>query len=148
MSTVTNDPVDQREQGISVCPTSLHNVTSGLSVTALLYSNVMRIITGSSNDLQVTERERALAEEIRKDTRFVTQVSGHLGCHDRSKVRAQDELKEKIKHAKEEADKAKAHLEELEEDSRNSKWDLKHEGFVMQFITRRAEAGEIPPEVF
>ena len=116
MSTVTDDPVDQREQGISVCPTSLHNVTSGLSVTALLYSNVMRIITGSSNDLQVTERERALAEEIRKDTRFVTQVSGHLGCHDRSKVRAQDELKEKIKHAKEEADKAKAHLEELEEE--------------------------------
>ena len=97
-----------------------HNVTSGLSVTALLYSNVIRIITGSSNDLQVTERERALAEEIRKDTRFVTQVSGHLGCHDRSKVRAQDELKEKIKHAKEEADKAKAHLEELEEDLRTS----------------------------
>ena len=62
----------------------------------------------------------ALAEEIRMDTRFVTQVSGHLGCHDRSKVRAQDELKEKIKHAKEEADKAKAHLEELEEDLRTS----------------------------
>ncbi len=70
-----------------------HNVTSSLSVTALLYSNVMRIITGSSNDLQVTERERALAEEIKKDTRFVTQVSGHLGCHDRSKVRAQDVFK-------------------------------------------------------
>ncbi len=59
-----------------------------------------------------------------------------------------------LKHAKEEADKAKAHLEELEEedayfeDKCNSKWDLKHEGFVMQFIIRRAEAGEIPPEVF
>ena len=47
----------------------------------------MLIITSSSNELQVTERERALAEEIKKDTRFVTQVSGHLGCHDRSKVK-------------------------------------------------------------
>ena len=134
-------------------PPVQHNVTSGLSVTALLYSNVMRIITGSSNDLQVTERERALAEEIRKDTTFVMQVSAHLGCHDRSKVKAQDDLKEKIKRAKEEADKAKEHLEELEEkdadfeDEWKSKWELKHEGFVMQFITRRAEAGEIPPEV-
>jgi hypothetical protein len=128
-------------------------VTSGLSVTALLYSNVIRITTGSSNELQVTERERALAEEIKKDTRFVTQVSGHLGCHDRSKVKAQDELNEKIKLATEKADQAKAHLHDLEveaaklEDEWDMKWDLKHEGFVMQFINRRAEAGEIPPEV-
>ena len=33
------------------------------------------------------------------------------------------------------------------EDEWNLKWDLKHEGFVMQFINRRAEAGEISPEV-
>ena len=84
------------------------NVTSGLSVTSLLYSNVMRIITGSRNKLQVTEREMALAEEINKDTRFVTQDSGHMGCHDRSLVKARDELKEKIEHATEKADKAKA----------------------------------------
>ena len=44
----------------------------------------------------MTERERVLAEEIRKDTSFVTQESGHLGCHDRSKVKTQDELKEKF----------------------------------------------------
>ena len=49
----------------------------------------------------------------------MTQVSGHLGCHDRSKVKAQDELKEKIKRAKEEANKAKTHLQELEEKDAN-----------------------------
>ena len=92
---------------------------------------------GSFNDLQVTERERALAEEIRKDKICDAQVSGQLGCHDQSKVKAQDELDEKIKRAKEEADKAKAHLQEVEardadfEDGWNLKWDLKHEGFFM-----------------
>ena len=69
-------------------------------------------------------------------------------------VKAQDKLKEKMKCAKEgEADKPKARLQELEEkdadseDEWNLKWDLKHEGFAMQFINRRAEAGEIRPEV-
>ena len=100
MSTVTDDSVDEREEGI--CPTS---VALCLSVSALLYSNVMRSITGSFNDLQVTERERALAEEIREGTRFVTQVSGHLGCHDRSKDKAQDELKEKLSMRKKEQTK-------------------------------------------
>ncbi len=89
-STVTEDPVNEREEGIYVVPPVQHNVTSDLSLlTALLYSNVMRTtITGSSNNLQVIESERALAEEIRKEyTRFVTQVSEHLGCHDRSKAK-------------------------------------------------------------
>ena len=61
MSIVTDDPVEEREEGFSVYPTS---VALCLSVTVLLYSNVMRIITGSFNYLQVTERERALAEKI------------------------------------------------------------------------------------
>ena len=52
----------------------------------------MRIITGSSNEMKVTARERAVAEEIMQDTRFVMQAEGHVGCHERSIVRAWDEL--------------------------------------------------------
>ena len=73
-------------------PSVWYNAISGLGVIVLLYSNIMRIITGSSNEMKVTARERAVAEEIMQDTRFVMQAEGHVGCHERSIVRAWDEL--------------------------------------------------------
>ena len=44
-------------------PSAWLNVICGLSVTVLLYSNVMRIITGSSNEMQVAAWESAVAED-------------------------------------------------------------------------------------
>ncbi len=96
---------------LAVCFIAGHNVTSTLSVTAMIYSINMRIFTVTSKELQVPSRERALNEKIMKDPIFVMQVGGHLGSHNRAGLKCQAELVEEIELAKKNFDRANAELE-------------------------------------
>ncbi len=105
----------------------------------------MRIITGTSNDEQVTARERELAEKIMQDIKFEEQVGRHMACHNRFRLNALRELEQKIEDVS-------AQLENLEdekfvfEDTWNVKWDKRYENVVMLIIQQKAQDGEIPPE--
>ena len=76
-----------------------------------LYFNDMRTITVTSKELQVPARERALSEKTMKDPKFVMQVGGHLGCHNRAEEKYQAELVKKFELAKQKVDRANAELE-------------------------------------
>jgi hypothetical protein len=125
---------------------------TNLSVTGLRYSNVVRIISGFDHDLQATDRERMLAEQIRMSPEFGSQLGAHQACHNRFRTKAQLELEERIKEANEEVERANAQVEALTDESYNfndtwnEKWDTRHDKFVMAYINKKVAHGELPRE--
>ena len=106
----------------------------------------MRIITSTSNNVQVevTARERAVAEKIMKDPNVEVQVGKHMDCHNRFKSKAMRELEEKIENRRAKLEALEKELEELEdeqyllEDTWTEKWEKRHENIMMCVINKMA----------
>ena len=126
---------------------------SDSSLAGLLYCTVMRFLTGTSDGLQVTEREKEVAQQIMSGSSFEAQLGHHMACHMRAKTKALNELEMRIEGAFGEVENASARLAEMQAERNefevtwNEKWDARHKIFTKRFIELRAQNGKLPNEV-
>jgi hypothetical protein len=81
---------------------------------------VMRILTGTFDGLQVTEREKKVAQQIMTGSSFEVQLGQHMACHMRAKTEALNELEIWIEGAIEEVESASARLAAMSSKTRGT----------------------------